>query len=72
MAKTGYKRRGDVYIERRIAAAMRVRGGEDFDQELTPEEIARKALGLSAAEVKQIRESIKECEPCQVVEPHGA
>ncbi len=72
MAKTGYKRRGDVYIERRIAAAMRVRGGEDFDQEFTPEEVARKASGISAAEAKHVRESIAECEPCQEVKPHGA
>ena len=64
-----YIHKNGIYLEIKAARTLGLRSGEVMRQHTTPEELAQKVLGLSAAEAKQVRESIDDCEPCQESKP---
>lgn len=64
-----YLHKNGIYLEIEAARALGLRTGDVMHQHTTPEELARKVLGLSAAEARLVRESIDGCEPCQETKP---
>lgn len=64
-----YPHKNGIYLEIEAARALGLRTREVMHQHVSPEELARKVLVLSAAEARHVRESINDCEPCQESKP---
>lgn len=58
-----------VYLETRATRTRGVQSGVALHLHTAQEELARKVLGLSAADVKHMRDSIDDCKPCQENKP---